>query len=609
MAGDGVQATDLKRVGKAVPKIYVHKDGKTIMIPAEKKDEYMAKGYKLSSLRAEGVMSSYGQYLEMEFKRQNKYKDIHDFEASPEFQALIQQHPVFKDKEQTGVKEDQTTNDVKAILDKHGIKSTDDIEYGSDAFSDLFDYFSSDPDEMPYGVQKARTGMPDEWIADRLIDLGLLDEDQSGKEGFEYPEGGKYGYKAERGSGTGAMGTMQVNVTLHNKETDEIMDIKDMHYLELEKGEGQETLAMIWDENKDLIKKEDDTSSKGMNKYGLAAVNKDGKFYSYRNGKLTGTFDNMKDLQKHQHDLIKNEDLAQMAHKVEQDHEVQMARSDLYKAAKYSIKLHDRLKNISEEEGLEGWVAAKITKASDYLSSVYHYMDYEMMSEETYLQEGWADDLRKLGARGLDKMKALYDPATAAKVKADDTAGADANTMFKDLTTVHAMNQQDMTKGYDNNTILGYMKKYIEPRNPKAFLDLSKSATPLRKIFPVGQKTTKQTLMTQLQKVAQTMAKVDLPGVRGRPPATQGAESIDYKESMHKRFEKKLAESKKKPVLEDFIGKPITEEEFEKLAEKKDACYHKVRSRYKVWPSAYASGALVQCRKKGAANWGNKSKK
>ena len=42
---------------------------------------------------------------------------------------------------------------------------------------------------------------------------------------------------------------------------------------------------------------------------------------------------------------------------------------------------------------------------------------------------------------------------------------------------------------------------------------------------------------------------------------------------------------------------------------KKDACYNKVRSRYKVWPSAYASGALVQCRKKGAKNWGNKSKK
>ena len=45
------------------------------------------------------------------------------------------------------------------------------------------------------------------------------------------------------------------------------------------------------------------------------------------------------------------------------------------------------------------------------------------------------------------------------------------------------------------------------------------------------------------------------------------------------------------------------------LDEKQDACYSKVKSRYKVWPSAYASGALVQCRKKGAANWGNKDKK
>ena len=45
------------------------------------------------------------------------------------------------------------------------------------------------------------------------------------------------------------------------------------------------------------------------------------------------------------------------------------------------------------------------------------------------------------------------------------------------------------------------------------------------------------------------------------------------------------------------------------LDEKQDACYNKVKSRYKVWPSAYASGALVQCRKKGAANWGTGAKK
>jgi hypothetical protein len=43
------------------------------------------------------------------------------------------------------------------------------------------------------------------------------------------------------------------------------------------------------------------------------------------------------------------------------------------------------------------------------------------------------------------------------------------------------------------------------------------------------------------------------------------------------------------------------------MNEKKDACYYKVKSRYKVWPSAYASGALVKCRKKGAKNWGTKT--
>jgi len=67
---------------------------------------------------------------------------------------------------------------------------------------------------------------------------------------------------------------------------------------------------------------------------------------------------------------------------------------------------------------------------------------------------------------------------------------------------------------------------------------------------------------------------------------------------------------KTKPVAEQQCpkcGGPMFSELM--INEKQDACYYKVKSRYKVWPSAYASGALVQCRKKGAANWGNKSKK
>lgn len=46
--------------------------------------------------------------------------------------------------------------------------------------------------------------------------------------------------------------------------------------------------------------------------------------------------------------------------------------------------------------------------------------------------------------------------------------------------------------------------------------------------------------------------------------------------------------------------------EWLELREVKDACYRKVKARFNVFPSAYASGALVQCRKKGAENWGRK---
>jgi hypothetical protein len=73
-------------------------------------------------------------------------------------------------------------------------------------------------------------------------------------------------------------------------------------------------------------------------------------------------------------------DLAAMA---ERDHEVQMARADLYKLAKYAIKLHDMLKSVSEAEGIEGWKQAKITTAADDISSVYHAMDYDMKFAES----------------------------------------------------------------------------------------------------------------------------------------------------------------------------------------------------------------------------------
>ena len=85
----------------------------------------------------------------------------------------------------------------------------------------------------------------------------------------------------------------------------------------------------------------------------------------------------------------------------------------------------------------------------------------------------------------------------------------------------------------------------------------------------------------------------------------------DAKPRFHNKPEGRLELS---PIEEEIknlweVRDIMTEEQFDEAAGEKDACYHKVKSRYKVWPSAYASGALVQCRKKGAANWGNSKKK
>ena len=80
---------------------------------------------------------------------------------------------------------------------------------------------------------------------------------------------------------------------------------------------------------------------------------------------------------------LKEGGLGDLANAAERDHEVQMARADLYKIAKYAFKLHDMLKTVSEAEGIQGWQQSKITKAADYMGSVYHAMDYDMKFAES----------------------------------------------------------------------------------------------------------------------------------------------------------------------------------------------------------------------------------
>ncbi len=160
--------------------------------------------------------------------------------------------------------------------------------------------------------------------------------------------------------------------------------------------------------------------------------------------------------------MRKSKDTSFIPHdKDRRDHEVEMARSDLYAAAKDAMRIYKMLKDRTEDEGLMGWQQSYITLASDYLNSVADSLEHD------------------------------------AKVA-------------------------EMTGG----VIAGGMSNFEEAVN--------------------------------------------------------------------------------KGVCPKCGGEMVSEE---LMNEKQDACYHKVKSRYKVWPSAYASGALVKCRKVGASNWGNKSKK
>jgi len=87
-------------------------------------------------------------------------------------------------------------------------------------------------------------------------------------------------------------------------------------------------------------------------------------------------------------------------------------------------------------------------------------------------------------------------------------------------------------------------------------------------------------------------------------PENKRGKLIDKRREEHKA--RRGVKGAKVPAYK--VEEVVTEEDKKgKGSGSKDACYKKVKASAKVWPSAYASGRLVQCRKKGAANYGNKS--
>jgi hypothetical protein len=96
------------------------------------------------------------------------------------------------------------------------------------------------------------------------------------------------------------------------------------------------------------------------------------------------------------------------------DHEVEMARSDLFQAAKNAIQVYSMIKDVGEEEGLEGWVQEKIIKANDYLNTVREYLEGKQVqgvTENNQRGDSLVTDALKI-MRGSDYQ---IDPARAIK--------------------------------------------------------------------------------------------------------------------------------------------------------------------------------------------------
>ena len=77
------------------------------------------------------------------------------------------------------------------------------------------------------------------------------------------------------------------------------------------------------------------------------------------------------------------------------DHEVEMAKSDLFQAAKNAKQVYELIHDVTEDEGLEGWVQEKIIKANDYLNTIREYLEGKQLQSEMGVIAGGAGNFEE----------------------------------------------------------------------------------------------------------------------------------------------------------------------------------------------------------------------
>ena len=230
----------------------------------------------------------------------------------------------------------------------------------------------------------------------------------------------------------------------------------------------------------------------------------------------------------------------------ERDHEYSMARSQLSTVMSAAKRLKSKMGK--GEGNIEAWVQSKITKAADYLDSAADYVD--------------SGEMKVKSVKEMVEFTTLPLNIEIPSNIRDFNLGL----MFRE--------------SLDQNSGMYFI---FEEVGKKSF-HMTETKIPLDIAF-----ITEEGIVDSIK---------ELEPYDQNPVYSEG-EVLSALEVNRGWFEENNVEVGDEIIVEqkDVKGKG---------SGKKDACYHKVKSRYRVWPSAYASGALVKCRKAGASNWGQK---
>ena len=263
------------------------------------------------------------------------------------------------------------------------------------------------------------------------------------------------------------------------------------------------------------------------------------------------------------------------------DHEYSMARSEL---ATMSDAIKRLQKKMGKGEGnIEAWVQSKITKAADYIDTAADYVASGEMSEaaNSAQQAAIAINMKKKGI----KPKSEVDEACWVGYK------------------------QEGLKKKGKRMVPNCVPKLKEHRGIVAKIieelqEESKSGdSSLHDWFSKSKSSDGKPGWVQLGGKYAGKSCAKQPGQTTKPKCGSSKMSAEMSPEEEDSAAKRKRREDPNP---DRSGqaKNVATEEFVN----EDACKEKVKSRYKIWPSAYASGALVKCRKVGAGNWGNKTK-